>query len=139
MATVEFYVLEEDTYAPKKEHNMGNYDGSNYLTTKFQIWNNRYGEVDEATIKTPSLYFYYKNVEDNNLLGFYSIKVDGVFTDFVIQGNKGVLNINRNLLGIANDGADTNTKNYVTIEMIFNPNGATLKNNDLKELYLELR
>lgn len=139
MSKLKFFVLEEDTYKAKYEHNMGNYSGDEQLVTKLQLWNNRYGTEDTDMVTKPTMYFYYKNVEDNNLLNYYTLKVDGRVVDFVIQNNKAIVVLPRLIVGDANNGTEENTGNYVSIELVFDAANETLKNNDLKELYVEIR
>lgn len=135
---IAWFVKKDGEHMPATEHYAGTYTPSNKIRAEFRVWNNKGGKDDLPPIKGVLLMFYFDTVEDNALLEYCNIVIDGIVTEKEIVGKKGYVACRRDLDGIHNDGAEDNTDNYMDIVFEFDAGENRIKANDLKNMYFEL-
>lgn len=137
---LQWYVKDDQALTPKKEHYAGSYAPEQTMELEIRVWNNRFGTEPAGSIENPVLVFYFDTMEDSGLLKLCQASVDGgSFKEPDIIDKKAYMPLNRQVLkGEPNEGLDSDTDNYVDLNISFDFSGAQLKPSDLKNLYLEI-
>lgn len=114
------------------------------IDVELQLWNNRYGTEDADDLENFRIIAKFRDKEDASLLDHLNFMSNGKQLTYTInkqmQQIELVFKQNIVLSGASNDGSDSsneNKDNFLPIEVIFHmEDGETLKENDLKNLYL---
>lgn len=142
MNKITWFVKDGGGYTSKQDHHAGTYRKNEPIVFDIQVWNNRWGVKDEASISVPVLSFHFGHFEDSSLLERVKIIVDERNEmPVVVKSNKGTVVLSRALSGKANDGDEesrNSAQNFVNFRMEIDTKGAELKENDLKKLYFEI-
>lgn len=125
-------------YIQCKTYNQeGSVSPGNILTKTIQVWNNYGGNQSIADAKNCKLVISFKNFEDNMLLHLIKVRVDNGEEQAVdIDIDKGIVKLG-DISGIANNGSQYNSSNYITINIIIGPIPNNIRN-ELKSMYFYL-
>lgn len=145
MAILSWYTkLEnESNYAPTQEKFIGTYTALTPLKVNIQLWNNRYGEEDTDDLKNFSLRLSFRSFEDSALLDKAQLTLaSGQTLPGQITGDKKIFILPNNVIisGRKNNGeVNENEDNFISFVLEFNlDTKIQLKENDLKDMYLEV-
>ena len=145
MAILSWYTkLEnESNYAPTQEKFIGTYTALTPLKVNIQLWNNRYGEEDTDDLKNFSLRLGFRSFEDSALLDKAQLTLaSGQILPGQITGDKKIFILPNNVIisGRKNNGeVNENEDNFISFVLEFNlDTKIQLKENDLKDMYLEV-
>lgn len=145
MAILSWYTkLEnESNYAPTQEKFIGTYTALTPLKVNIQLWNNRYGEEDTDDLKNFSLRLGFRSFEDSALLDKAQLTLaSGQILPGQITGDKKIFVLPNNVTisGRRNNGEiNENEDNFISFVLEFNlDTKIQLKENDLKDMYLEV-
>ena len=142
MSKLSWFVKENESFVSKNEHHAGTFGKNDDLKVEVQVWNNRWGVKEEATIVSPVLSFSFMHYEDNSLIDLCEIFVDGVSMPVMKKEGVGSVTINREIKGGINDGdpsSSENKQNYIDIKIVINMAGKEVKENDLKRMYFDIK
>lgn len=132
----------ETEYAPTSEKYLGTASSVKELEVSLRLWNNRYGTEDVSDLKSFAVRLSFSCVEDSALLKYCSLKLNSVPLDGQLVGGHMIYALPNGvwLSGKANNGISAdNTANYKDFILSFNtPGDIQLKENDLKNLYVEV-
>ena len=145
MAILSWYTkLEnESNYAPTQEKFIGTYTALTPLKVNIQLWNNRYGEEDTDDLKNFSLRLGFRSFEDSALLDKAQLTLaSGQILPGQITGDKKIFILPNNVIisGRKNNGeVNENEDSFISFVLEFNlDTKIQLKENDLKDMYLEV-
>lgn len=145
MAILSWYTkLEnESNYAPTQEKFIGTYTALTPLKVNIQLWNNRYGEEDTDDLKNFSLRLGFRSFEDSALLDKAQLTLaSGQILPGQITGDKKIFILPNNVTisGRKNSGeVNENEDNFISFVLEFKlDTKIQLKENDLKDMYLEV-
>lgn len=145
MAILSWYTkLEnESNYVPTQEKFIGTYTALTPLKVNIQLWNNRYGEEDTDDLKNFSLRLGFRSFEDSALLDKAQLTLaSGQILPGQITGDKKIFILPNNVIisGRKNNGeVNENEDNFISFILEFNlDTKIQLKENDLKDMYLEV-
>jgi hypothetical protein len=122
----------------------GTYTNNKPISIDIQIWNNKYGTTDVDDLENFVLNLYFDKYEDNSLLQFITLSrndVEQIPIDIVNGVATATFYNDVVIKGTANNGdPEINTDNYIDLTLTFNVNDSdiVLKNQDLKNLFLEV-
>jgi hypothetical protein len=133
----------ESNYAPTQEKFIGTYTALTPLKVNIQLWNNRYGEEDTDDLKNFSLRLGFRSFEDSALLDKAQLTLaSGQILPGQITGDKKIFILPNNVIisGRKNNGeVNENEDNFISFVLEFNlDTKIQLKENDLKDMYLEV-
>lgn len=125
---------------------VGSNTPDNTLEVDVQLWNNRWGETAVEDLKDFRIIAYFADYEDSILLPYLSVKYNsqkiGFEVDSIAKRGMMIFPTTITLSGAANNGSSTDKtclKNFLAFTISFeHPEGAHLKENDLKSLRLEI-
>lgn len=143
MITYSVKMLDENMYTDTSEYYAGTYIKSKPLKLLIRIWNNKYGIEEVEPLKDFAINFYFGSFEDAPLIQFVSVKYDtNKDANIEIVDNIAVCTFweSKVLSGAVNNGKDSDRENYIDLAVEFDTSGSdiTLKNLDLKSLYMEI-
>lgn len=111
------------------------------ITVNIQVWNNRYGLTEVDMLKNFNFVMYFKDLEDSALLENCSIYYKEEKISLNIENKKIIFNLNKDISGKENDGSSTNQNNvgnFIAFDFVFENTSQRIKENDLKQLVLEI-
>lgn len=132
----------ETQYEETNDYYAGSYTPGHAIDVDIQIWNNRFGLNDVATLSDFYIVVSFDRVEDSSLFDYCTIVLnDANILPLKKNGKKAILELpdTVKLSGTKNDGTlDSNTDHYMNLEFQFDAEGAKLKENDLKDMYFQI-
>jgi len=138
-----FGKIKSDTaYEGTNDFFAGTYDGKDPLSVSIQLWNNRWGKEDCEDLKNFYITMSFKDFEDNALLEYCHVTVNGSEVIYPEIANKiATLPIPNSIVikGTKNDGtAEKNKSNYLQLDFVFQAPEVHLKENDLKTIVFNI-
>lgn len=140
--SVSWYVVQNEQARETEEHHLGTFKKDELIIADLVIWNNRWGVEDAKDIVSPVLSVEFDAFEDSALLDGLKITVDNVELPVLVRDTSGTVLLQNSLSGKSNDGDADNTSNKVNFAKVtisIDTAGKSLKENDLKKMYLEVR
>ena len=136
---ISWYVVEpDDQLAPYEEYYAGSFRPSQTMEVNLQVWNNRWGTENVSDANTCRFVAYFDSIEDSVLLDLCKVYLNDVLLNTEIVNKKLQANLNRNLIGLANNGSPALfPSNYAKIKITFGPITNGVKNT-LKNLLVDL-
>lgn len=132
----------ETQYEETNDYYAGSYTPGHAIDVDIQIWNNRFGLDDVATLSDFYIIVSFDCVEDSSLFDYCTIVLnDANIIPLKKNGKKAVLELpdTVKLSGTKNDGTlDSNVDHYMNLEFQFDAEGTKLKENDLKDMYFQI-
>ena len=132
----------ETQYEETNDYYAGSYTPGHAIDVDIQIWNNRFGLDDVATLSDFYIVVSFDRVEDSSLFDYCTIVLnDANISPLKKNGKKAVLELpdTVKLSGTKNDGTlDSNVDHYMNLEFQFDAEGTKLKENDLKDMYFQI-
>ncbi len=132
----------ETQYEETNDYYAGSYTPGHAIDVDIQIWNNRFGLDDVATLSDFYIVVSFDRVEDSSLFDYCTIVLnDANIIPLKKNGKKAVLELpdTVKLSGTKNDGTlDSNVDHYMNLEFQFDAEGTKLKENDLKDMYFQI-
>jgi len=132
----------EIEYTPADEKYLGTASSLKELEVSLRLWNNRYGQEEVPDLKHFALRLSFGSLEDTSLLQFCSMRMNGIPLSGQITSGRllfvpasGVQISGKANNGLTADNA-ANYKDFVLTIKI--PEDARLKENDLKNLFVEV-
>lgn len=132
----------EIEYTPADEKYLGTASSLKELEVSLRLWNNRYGMEDAPDLKSFAIRLSFGTLEDSALLKFCSMRMNGIPLNGQTVGGQllfvpasGVQISGKANNGLTADNA-ANYKDFVLTIKI--PEDARLKENDLKNLFVEV-
>lgn len=132
---------DEDGFVKSPEFYAGTYNQRKELRLFLQIWNNRFGQETVRDLEDFGIRISFDKEEDSVLLRYMSIYLGTTTFTPLVTDNSAVVKLPDSIVlaGTANDGADTNTDNYVILQLVIDvPENVSLKLNDLKTMTLSI-
>lgn len=136
---ITWHIIEEDETMQENEYYLGSYSPNEEIQLSFQVWNNRYGQIEAETIDNARLAIYFETFEDNAILNYCTVSVnEGEFSKPEIDVNKATLYIGE-LNGTINNGSatDKNRTHFKNVTLKFTNLPSNLKNG-LKNLFIDI-
>lgn len=142
MSKISWFIKDNEAFYEKKEYHAGTYRSDETIELNMQVWNNRWGTEDVSDVIAPVLSIKFGTLEDSSLLELIKVIVNGSSEPpATIKDKNAVFIIGETLSGKGNDGDEgdyLNRKNFFDVKIIIDIKNKTLKENDLKTMYLEL-
>ena len=140
---LEWFVKKDNTYEQLDEIYAGSYTDKKPISVTMQLWNNRWGTSDAEPLTDFYMLMSFKNKEDSVLLDYCNVTMGETTLTKTRSGDKVILGIptGTKISGTKNNGKESNPKNsdhFINLKFTFDAFGQNLKENDLKELYLEI-
>ena len=136
MSNIKWYVDNEETNDFYAGNSLTNFVV--YIT----VWNNRNGNTNIGNIKNPTIVCKYKTIEDSKLIKYTNIEVLNRNNSSITKTDDSIIiKINDILSGNINDGDESvvNNLNFIKFKLTVDLNNTSIKENDLKEIYLEIK
>lgn len=132
----------ETDYESNNEKYLGTATSASSLTVNLRLWNNRYGTEDTSNLTNFALRLSFSTVEDSKLLQYCSVTYNNATCSQKTVGNHAIVTFpsGTNISGSANNGVTSeNPNNYLDFQLKFAvDDNSILKENDLKNLYIEI-
>lgn len=133
---------DEKDFTNTPERYLGTAAAGKGLNARLRLWNNRYGTSDEATLRNFAIRGSFSSIEDSALLKYCTLSFEGNVLPSQITGNHVIFTVPKTLQlkGTANNGLTSENKShYADFDFSFTvPGEARIKENDLKDMYLEV-
>ena len=132
---------DEEGFMKSPDFYAGTYNQKKELRLFLQIWNNRFGSETVHDLEDFGIRFSFDKEEDSVLLQYLSVYLGTTTYTPIVTGNGAVVKFPESVVlhGTANDGADTNTDNYVIAQVVIDvPENVNLKLNDLKTMTMSI-
>ena len=132
----------ENDFNDTQEAYAGTCSETSPLEIDLRIWNNKYGITPVEDLKKFNLNLYFEKYEDAALLPFIKIVYNEEEEMGLDIGDRYVVATfldDVSISGAVNNGTELDIDNYINLKITFEiPEGISLKNRDLKSLFLEI-
>ncbi len=136
---LDWYVISNNKEEKRNQHFMGTYRGSEAISTELQLWNNRYGEFDQISQSGLLLILRFDNYEDQNLIEYINIELDGQPAEVEKTGSVIRVPIEKTISGKKNNGiTEENGSNFLSVRVIVDLPNENYKKQDLKNLIIDV-
>lgn len=129
-------------YIQAEQAYVGTYTGEKALSFDLRIWNNYKGIDNVKDLNNFNIVLSFSCKEDSALLPYIKMAIANkteIPVSIIGESAVGTFLEKVILSGTANDGADTNSDNFIDITISFNAeDSSVLKDHDLKSMYIEL-